>query len=97
MYYHFWRALMLTSRHLNGALLTSNDDQMHRWKQHFEAISNSAHSNESVFEESNSATNKKGTTISPSLAEIRDAIQTLKLNKAADEDVIQAEILIAVP
>ena len=61
---------------------------------HLEAISNSAHSNESLFEESNAATNRKITTISPSLAEIRDAIKTLKFNKAASEDVIQAEILI---
>ena len=59
--------------------------------------SNSARSNESLFEESNAATNRKITTISPSVAEIRDAIKTLKLNKTAGEDGIQAEILIGDP
>ena len=84
-------------RDLNRALLTCNDDQIRRWKEHFKAISNSAHSNESLFEESNAATNKKITAISSSLAEIRDAIKTLKLNKVADEVGIQTEILIADP
>ena len=40
-------------RDLNGALLTCNDDQVRRWREHFEAIRNSAYSNESLFDESN--------------------------------------------
>ena len=58
-------------------------------------MSNSEHSNESLFEETNTATNSKIITISPSIVEIRDAIKTLKLNKAAGEDDRQAEIFIA--
>ena len=73
-------------RDLNGAQLTCTDDQVRRWQEHFETISNTAHSNESLFEESNIATNRKITT---SLAEIRNAIKTLKLNKAASEDGIR--------
>ena len=41
------------------------------------------------------ATNRKLTTSSPSLAEIRTAIKALKFNKAAGEDGIQSVILIA--
>ena len=37
-------------RYLHAALLTYNDDQVRRRKKHFEAIVNSAHSNEFLFE-----------------------------------------------
>ena len=85
--------MVVTSRpRLNGAVLTCNDDQVHRWKEHFEAISN-----ESLFEERYTATNRKVITISPSLAEIWEAIKTLKLNKAASEDGITAKNLIDDP
>ena len=84
-------------RDLNGALLTCNDNQVRIRNEYFEAISNSALSNKYLFEESNVAINRKIATISPSLAEIIDAIKTLQLNKAVGEDAIQAEILIPDP
>ena len=41
----------LPIRAVNEALLTYNNDQVRRRKEHFEAISNSTHSNGSLFED----------------------------------------------
>ena len=50
-------------RDLNGALLACTDDPVRTSKEHFETISNSAHSNDSLFEENNKTTIRKITII----------------------------------
>ena len=42
-------------RDLNGALLTCNEDQIRRWKEHFEATSSLASSRDNIFEETNAS------------------------------------------
>ena len=60
--------------------------------------SNLASSSDYIFEETNASSSSKIPITCPSLAELNDAIQTLKLTKAAGEDDIadpqtSAEIL----
>ena len=73
-------------RDLNGALLTCNEDQICKWIEYFEATSNLASSIYYIFEETNASSRSKISIICPSLAEIKDAIKTLKVNKTTVED-----------
>ena len=73
-------------RDLNGALLTCNEDQIRRWKEHFEATRNFASSSDDIIKETNASSSSKISITCPILAEIKDAIKTLKVNKA-DRDI----------
>ena len=62
------------------------------FEDHFEATSNLASSSDYIFEEISASSSSKISITCPSLAEIKDAIKTLKVNKAAGEDGIQTKI-----
>ena len=71
-------------RDLNGALLTCNEDQIRRWKKHFEATSNLASSSDYIFEEPNASSNSKISITCVSLAEIKDTT-LIRTNEFVDE------------
>ncbi|XP_073829123.1 uncharacterized protein [Musca autumnalis] len=81
---------------IDGKLLTNVDQQINRWKQHFESISNIFEEND-VQSDQNMETNQNDDeTIDadpPNIAEIATAINKLKKNKAPGEDGIPPELL----
>lgn len=80
---------------VNGQLLTTTEQQIRRWKEHFEEISHVEDDNE----ENLGLTDQLSTLIEsidinpPSMSEIITAIIALKRNKAPGDDGIPAEIL----
>lgn len=77
---------------LNGGLLTNVDDQLKRWKEHFESVLN-------IERQEVCPTHKTNVNLlqirtdTPSANEIIDAIKSMKNGKAAGSDNIAAEVL----
>ena len=80
----------------NGNTLSSEDQQLRRWKQHFDELLNGNEMEPDTHgpnEAENPAANRHINTNPPSINEISEAIKTLKMNKAPGLDGIPAELL----
>ncbi|XP_070134417.1 uncharacterized protein [Drosophila bipectinata] len=79
----------------DGRLLTDDEAQLQRWRQHFMEISctEQPSSTQDNFRSIVPSNNLRISPTAPSIREIKDAIRKLKRNKAAGDDGIPAELL----
>nr|XP_043069590.1 uncharacterized protein LOC122322183 [Drosophila bipectinata] len=82
-------------RDTEGRLLTGDEAQLQRWRQHFMEISctEQPSSTQDNFRSIVPSHNLRVSPTAPSIREIKDAIRKLKRNKAAGDDGIPAELL----
>lgn len=80
----------------NGRYVASTDQQLERWKEHFEGLLNDGNI-ETESDQPYIGPSANINTNSPTLAEIVRAIKKLKTNKAAGTDGIPAELMLADP
>lgn len=80
----------------NGKLLVTVDEQLHRWKEHFEEVLNISRSGIQVVEIPN-APKLKFNEHPPTVSEIEEAIKQMKNGKAAGTDGIPAEMFKSAP
>ncbi|XP_058839558.1 uncharacterized protein LOC131695048 [Topomyia yanbarensis] len=84
-------------RDKDGSLLTDNHEVIERWKQHFDEHLN-GEKNMGTDDQGNGGFDyvsavEDGNEPTPTLREVKDAIQQLKNNKAAGKDGIAAELI----
>ncbi|XP_070139252.1 uncharacterized protein [Drosophila bipectinata] len=79
----------------DGRLLTDDEAQLQRWRQHFMEISCTKQPSSTQYNFSSivPSNNLRISPTAPSIREIKDAIRKLKRNKAAGDDGIPAELL----
>ena len=83
----------ISSRNKEGMLLSEEDDILSRWKEHFDELLNKELSDQHVTSQKTYQVYSDINEPTPTLDEVKNAIQKLKDYKALGIDLIQAELI----